>query len=78
MLMLHLPHYLECSPLVHAVSKTILVAICIAVFAMSKRVLVEFSCDGLSSHAGSNDALIVDESFNNWDNVGVLCSDIDY
>lgn len=75
-LVLHLPHDLHGSPFVHLVSQLILVAVGIPVLAMSKGVTIEFTGNGLATHIGPDDALIMDEAFHNWHHMRVLRTDI--
>lgn len=79
MLMLNLSHDFHSAPFVHFICQLLLVDKIISVaFFILKRVFIKLSSDGLSTYVGSDSRFVVDKSFNNWNDVGVLCTNIDH
>ena len=65
------------SPGVHLLGEETLVQKTILKVALGERVFQQFPGDGLPAYVGPDDAFAVDEALDDWDDVGVLCSDVD-
>jgi len=77
MMMLNFSHNLHFAPLIHFVTKFILIDKIISVaFLVLKRMFIKFSCNGLSSNIGSDCSFVVDKTFNNWNYVSVLSANV--
>lgn len=77
MLMFNLSHNFQSSPFVHFICESVLIGKVITVsFLILKGVFKKLSSDSLSTNVGSDCRFIIDESFYNWNDVSILCSNI--
>lgn len=77
MLMFNLSHNFQSSPFVHFICESVLIKKVITIpFLILKGVFKKLSSDSLSTNVGSNCRFIIDESFYNWNYVGILCANI--
>jgi hypothetical protein len=78
MLVLDLSHNLHSSPFIHLVGQFVLIKKVVSIrVLLLKGVLVKFTGNSLPTNVGSDRAFIVDEAFDNWNYVGILCANID-
>lgn len=77
-LMFDLSHDFHSSPFIHFGGQLVLVDEVISVWTfLLDGVLVKFSSDGLATDVGPDGSLVMDEAFDDWDDVGELCANID-
>ena len=79
MLMLNLSHDFHSTPLIHLICQPVLIGEVVSIaLLLLKRIFVEFTRDCLPTNIGSDGALIVDEAFDDWNDVGKLCTNINH
>jgi len=78
MLMLNFSHDFHSSPFVHFAGQIVLVGKVVSIFLfILKRILVELASDCLSTNIGPDCSFVMDEAFNDWNDMCILRPDID-